>query len=490
MRKIIKLIKEKWLRETSLTILLVVIILSVFILINAIFKNLNLSPIDFTQEKIYTLSEDSKNEIKGIEQNVQMYFFGYNENSTAVSLGNQYHNENDKISVQVITTSERPDLATQFGVSSTDQLVAVSSNQRYKIIESNDMYTYDSSTYKTIDITEQKLTNALLDVTIAKKPQIYFLSGHGEYGISSSSYMYTLSQYITNEVNDVSTIDLLSADMPEICDVLVIANPTKDFQVIETEKIQNYINNGGKIVWMQDPYINIKDYNESNFTNVNKILSQYGISFSKGIVCEQSAENMVAGYPDLIIPTMSYNEIVKDLYTDGTIIIPDAGKINNASDETLESLGVTATQFLKTTSKAFYKESISQNSTYLTKEANDVEGTFTLGETLTKKLENDKTSTLVAFSNVFFVTNVRIQISSQTTTPISLRNNKDIILNTIAYLSNREDSIRIRKDTGVVTFATATKKQDTIVKSIIFGIPVAIIIIGIIITIVRKRRNK
>ena len=43
--------------------------------------------------------------------------------------------------------------------------------------------------YQYIDVTEQKLTNAILDVTIAQKPQIYFLTGHGEYGISSSSAM-------------------------------------------------------------------------------------------------------------------------------------------------------------------------------------------------------------------------------------------------------------------------------------------------------------
>lgn len=58
--------------------------------------------------------------------------------------------------------------------------------------------------------------------------------------------MYALAQQITNEVNDVNTLDLLLSDMPETCDVLIIANPTKDFTDLETEKIQNYINNGGK----------------------------------------------------------------------------------------------------------------------------------------------------------------------------------------------------------------------------------------------------
>ena len=123
-----------------------------------------------------------------------MYFFGYTDESTAVVLANQYHDINEKINVHMINAEERPDLATEYGVSSTDQMVAVSSSQRYKVIDASEMYTYDTTTYETIDITEQKLTNAILDVTIAKKPQVYFLTGHGEYGISSSSYMYVLAQ--------------------------------------------------------------------------------------------------------------------------------------------------------------------------------------------------------------------------------------------------------------------------------------------------------
>ena len=64
-----------------------------------------------------------------------------------------------------------------------------------------------------------------------------------------------------------------------------------------------------------------------------------------------------------------------------------------------------------------------------------------------------------------------------------------MLLNTIAYLSNREDSIRIRKDTGVVTFSAASDTQNKIVLTIIFAVPVAIVIAGIIVPIVRKRKK-
>ncbi len=488
MRKFIEIIKKKWIRDSVLTAALVLILIGIFILVNLLFMNLDIAPFDFTAQKIYTLSDESKEQIANVQQNVTMYFFGYDESSTPVTLAKQYHDVNNKITIQIINTSERPDLAAQYNVTTSSQLVAVQATERYKIIDSSEMYTYDSSSGQYVDVTEQKLTNAILDVTIAQKPQIYFLTGHGEYGIDSSSAMGTLATYIENDVNDVNKLDLLTSDMPETCDVLVIANPTSDFTDLETEKIQNYINAGGKIVWMQDPYMFINGWTKSTtYPNITKILSQFGISFSSGVVCEQSADHMVAGTPDLIIPQMTYNGIVQDLYTDGMVALLDAGKINTVSDEELEELGVTASPFLQSTDTSFYRENI--NSDISQKLDSDEEGPFVTAEILTKKIDDDTQSTLVAYSNALFATNYTVQISGSYSEPILIRQNKDIILNTIAYLSNREDTIRIRKDTGIVTFNAITEQENRVVLWIIFAIPVVIILAGIIVTIVRKRKK-
>ena len=488
MRKFIEIIKKKWIRDSLLTATLVLILIAIFILVNLLFMNLDIAPWDFTEQGLYTLSDESKEQIANVEQNVTMYFFGYDEGSTAVTLAKQYHDANDKITIQIINTSERPDLAAQYNVSTSSQLVAVQATERYKIIDASEMYTYDSSTYQYIDVTEQKLTNAILDVTIAQKPQIYFLTGHGEYGISSSSAMGTLATYIENDVNDVNTLDLLTSDMPETCDVLVIANPTSDFTDLETEKIQNYINAGGKIVWMQDPYMFNAGWTESTtYPNITKILSQFGISFSSGVVCEQGTDHMIAGTPDLIVPEMTYNQIVQDLYTDGMVALLDSGRINTVSDEELEELGVTASPFLQSTETSFYRADI--NSDISQKLDSDEDGPFVLAEILTKKIDDDTESTLVAYSNALFATNYTVQISGSLGTPISIRQNKDIILNTIAYLSDREDTIRIRKDTGLVSFDAITEQENRVVLWIIFAIPVIIIVAGIVVAIVRKRKK-
>ena len=71
---------------------------------------------------------------------------------------------------------------------------------------------------------------------------------------------------------------------------------------------------------------------------------------------------------------------------------------------------------------------------------------------------------------------------------ISYRQNKDLVLNSIAYLSNREEDITVRKTTGSVKY-TATEQENRIILSIITFVPLLIIVIGIIVWIKRKRKK-
>ena len=71
---------------------------------------------------------------------------------------------------------------------------------------------------------------------------------------------------------------------------------------------------------------------------------------------------------------------------------------------------------------------------------------------------------------------------------IAYRQNKDLVLNSIAYLSDREEDITARKSTGSVTY-TATEQENRIILTIITAVPLIIIIIGIVVWIRRKRQK-
>ena len=479
MKKDINLIKQKWFKNSLLTTVLVVIIITIFILVNFWVNKLDLNPIDVTKEKLYTLSEDSKSQVQKINEEVHIYFFGYDEANSTVILAKQYHEINEKISAEAIDITKRPDLAQKYGIDSNTSVgIIVESLERYKVLTSSDFVTYDTTTFETIDITEQKLTNAIIDTTIAKKPHIYFLEGHEEKSLSNE--LITINAFLQNEINDVSSLDLLKQDIPEDCDTLVIADPQKDFADIETNKILEYTNKGGNILWLNNP--SLKDL---DIPNINKILNVFGFDFSKGMIGEQDSNKIILKNPFLILPNISYNEITKDLYTASGIIFAGAGKINFQNDEKLSELGLEVNNLLTSSDQSVYIEDYTAES--LSKASSTENGPFILGAEINKKIDNEKSSKMIVFSNCNFITDTTVSESTNIKL-VNLYNNKDLFLNSIAYLTDRGDTIRIRKDSGLVVY-TATKKQDLIVKIIIFFVPILIIISGIIIWQLR-RKNK
>ena len=95
--KFIENIKKKWLVKTSKTLLLIAIIVACFVAINIVLHNLELTPLDFSQDKLFTLTDESKEKVKNIDKNVNVYFIGYTEENSNFALAKQYKNANEKI---------------------------------------------------------------------------------------------------------------------------------------------------------------------------------------------------------------------------------------------------------------------------------------------------------------------------------------------------------------------------------------------------------
>ena len=90
--KFAETIKKKWLIDSSKTILLLVIILAFFIGVTVFMQKLQLGVIDLTEEKLFSLTEESKEQIRNIniENEVNIYFIGYQDIDTTLDLARQY----------------------------------------------------------------------------------------------------------------------------------------------------------------------------------------------------------------------------------------------------------------------------------------------------------------------------------------------------------------------------------------------------------------
>ena len=220
--------------------------------------------------------------------------------------------------------------------------------------------------------------------------------------------------------------------------------------------------------------------------NFNKILEQYGISIEYGALLEQDGTKMLQGAPSTIIEDVSASFMNKlDMKIKMCAI--NAGKINFADDDKLKELGVTYETIVSTSNSAFVRTNFNAKSTSRTDEDKE-EGSAIIGAYAKKTIGDDKTSQLIIYSNELFAADIQIAINAQYYTYASeLYNNKDVVLNSISHLAERDDTIVIRKTDEAQTY-TVTDQQDVIIKTIIFVVPIIIIFIGIAVWIFRRRK--
>ncbi len=485
--KLIEIIKKKWLIKGTMTCLLVAIIIAIFIAINLGMQKLELTPIDFTQEKLYTLTDESKEKVKNIEKEVNIYFVGYTDDDSNLDLAKQYKKENERILAEAVDVNNRPDLASKYGIESGTKGIIVECGEKSKILTESDLVTYDTTSYETISIAEEKLTSSIVSVTSEKVPKVYFLEGYSEFSLSQN--MNYLNMYLANEVNEIDTLNILSAGkVPEDCDTLVVTTPNRDFDEIATTAITEYIQAGKNILWLNAAVTSKKD-----MPNVNKILAMYGVKpFEIGIIRETDADKMITGSPDLILPEIENATITEDLYHTTGVIFINATKVN-IEEEKLEELKVEETDLLLASENSYFRSNFNIQSDNV--KENEEKGTFVVGAQLEKTIkeaneENGESaiiSKLVIFGENYFVSDYPLNQTSQYAAIQLASYNKDLILNSIAYLVDREEDITARKDTGAVTY-TATEAQDTIIRVIIFAVPIIIIIVGIVVWQVRRKK--
>lgn len=487
--KFIETIKKKWLINGTKTILLVAIIIAFFIGVTVLMQKLDLTPIDLTEDKLFTLTDESKEQVKNIDKDINIYFVGYSEDDSTLDLAKQYTKVNEKIKIEAVTATDRPDLAEKYGIETDSEGIIVESGEQYKVLASSDLYTYDHTTYESINVAEEKLTAAIKSVSVEEKLKVYFLSGYSSFSLTSG--MQYLNMYLQNEVNEVSTLDILSeGKVPDDCNTLVIASPEKDFDDIATNAITDYINKGGNVLWLNAAIAQSKD----DFANVNKILAMYGVNpFEVGIIRETDSSKMVSNSPDLIMPEIQHADVTNKLYDSEGVIFINATKINTVDDETLDALNVTKTELIKTSENAYFRTNF-ENSSNAAQEGEE-QASFLVGAQFDKIIseENEETgekevkSKLIIYGENYFASDY--QLTQSTYTPMVVyRQNKDLVLNSIAYLSEREEDITVRKSTGSVTY-TATEQENRIILAIITIVPLLIIVAGIVVWTKRRRKK-
>lgn len=482
MKKGIEIIKKKWLKNTFLTILLIAIIFAIYFGINYAVTKLNLKDIDLTTDKIYSISESTETKLKDLDKDVQIQLINMSNYVYLLDFTNKYTQLNSHITVERIDDlTQRPDIMSTYNLESTENLIIIKSGEKETYISLSDLYTYDYTTGEQIDTTEESITNAIIEVTIDNKPKIYFLEGHNYY---NDNYFQLVKQDIKAESNEIENLNILTkGSIPEDCNCLIITTLKEDITEIEKDELISYSNRGGKILLLADS--NILGINTPNF---DEVLNLYGFNISNGVLMEQDQDKMFYNLPEFIIAKIENNELTQNSKMNINVCFIDAGRIEFKNEETLENLGVKYSTIAKTSSEAFLRTNLNISALSKTNQDTDAADSI-IGALVTRTLEDGNSAEMIVYSNAIFATNQQVNINNNYAMYANmLCNNDDVVINSVSYLTQRTDTITIRKDSDSVSY-TVTQREHSIIVGIIFLVPALVIVCGIVVWQIRRRKK-
>ena len=389
----------------------------------------------------------------------------------------KYENASEKITVEEVDNlTERVDLQTKYNIDSTGNLIVVKNGDREKTLAITDLYTYISS-YETVNITEEAITNAIIEVTIEDKPNIYVLSGKTYYQPETS--LGIIANQLIDESNEIELLDILTkGEIPEDCDCLIITTLAQDLSELERDEILEYINNGGKIMMLTS-----QTALDLDTPNLDQVLAQYGITLDFGVIFEQDSSKKLYDTPNMVLADVNAS-FMSNLDKALEIFVVSPGKIKFADDAKLEELGVVYETMASTSEKSFVRTKFDVDSDSRT-DSDSEEGSSVISALVTKTISEDKISELIIYTDETFITPV--ELSTGIGYMGKLYNNEDVVMNSISYLTDREDTITIRNTYETESY-TVTDQEDAIVKTIIFIVPVFVIGAGILVWALRRRR--
>lgn len=481
--------RKKLIASRFNTLVLVVLIIAIFLGVNMWADSKKLAQIDVTKNHLYSLTDTSKDQLKNLKADIKIYAYGYSKDDDLIQFLQQYNHFNKKISYEIITESTNYDLVSKYQLGSYSAIIVTCGEKDKVIYPDFEFSTTDSSTGDTINLAEEAITNAILKVSNEDPIKVYFATGNGEYGKDN---LYALTTYLEDEVYELEDLNLLTiTEIPSDCDILAILSPEEDITESQAELIKNYSNNGGNLL------VCALTPNEGELSNLQSVLDLYGVKINKGLLYEGNSRNYLAYQNSQKLPYVlitgysSSNPITSEFSKSNSsqmIVMPWSQSLT-INEVTEENVTVTDSDIVMTSSNCY-------NISDPTKGVSDStissleQATYTIGSELTRTVKNGDNSVdskLVIYANTGFFTD-SYQDANVNISTMNSPGNINLVLNTFAELGEEQDLITVRKAANVTEFKN-TESEDRVVKLIIFGIPVLVIILGIVIWNYRRKKR-
>lgn len=288
---------------TLMSVVFIAIVVVVNILVGALTDRFPSMNMDLTAEKLNSLSDQALKIVKGVEQDTTIYLIGsedaYRKNQNAyyssyglelgqvANLAEKLQEANSHISMEFIDPDTNPGFISEYPDESLNTgTVLVKTEKRYKVLSISDLFDVKSNsttgapeTYSKVD---SALASALEIANMDKVPLLTVATGHGE--LLTSDNLSSFENLMETQNFEVREIDLLTEEIPEETQILMLPTPTTDYAEEEILKLREYLDDESR---PEEFSLLVTCHStQGELPRLASFLEEWGIRVEEGMVAE------------------------------------------------------------------------------------------------------------------------------------------------------------------------------------------------------------
>lgn len=473
----------KGVRYGGNTLILVAALIGIVIVLNLLAGRFVLAQADLTTNGQYTLSDQTQQILRNLDKDISVHAFFTAQNANrdqADQLLRQYKALSSHFTYEMVDPNQDPLKARSYQISQDGSVVFTLNNATSCQVAADCQSIYN--------VAESDFSGAIITLLTPTEHTVYFLTGHGEHSITSSTTDPTTTdqtsystvntnlardRYATQTLNlsNVSTIAITGTT------TLIIAGPQKPLSDPDIAKINQFLASGGRVMILADPPFENPSVQDGKATiaSLNKILAPYGSSLGTGVILDQAAAQ-AGSDPSVIVVNQYENSTITNRFNGFNALLPVADAIFT-DQPVITDTNVTRTPLLLSSStSALYSTLTASGQCCDTSQSTpgplNLAASLDYGATSGAALPVDRKHTrLVVVGDSDFAVNTLVGSGQYV--------NGDLFLNAVNWLNESDQLSGITPKTADTRFMTLTQTDANVVfYSSVLALPIVVLIIG------------
>lgn len=338
--------------------------------------------------------------------------------------------------------------------------------------------------------TESVIANVIQRMSRGSERLVVFLEGHEERE-PLAEHSSGLSQFLSNLERSgfiVQPHSLVRAQsIPQNARFLVIAAPQKDLLPGEVDIIKQYLEQGGNLLWLQDP---------GGLHGLKPIADLLGLKISEGTVLDANEQlHAVLGVSHpAIVPVVDYGKSpIAEKFTGSQSLFPFSTMIERNPLEDKQALVWQTEELLTTLPNSWLETGTIDGAVTYEEEKGDVLGPISIGFTLTRLLEQPAGTETATTPKPKEERQQRVVVIGDSdfliNSFIGQGVNLDLATNIFNWLSDDDNLLNIQVNSAPDTNFTLGETSSVILASFfLMVLPLSLIVLGSVIWLRRRRR--